>query len=419
MIIEKIKKVGHFFLDKPLIKYWENSSTLRIRKHLANAKKNKKRMPIKVAFIAQMPEVWDKQQYVYETMKADDRFDVSIILVPEFDYEKFKLKNYGDERKFYHRKYPDAKFLLAVNKDGKTIDLKKHKFDYIFYERPYNRYLPKSIRSTTACRYTKVCYIPYATPDYAETANIDFLEFYRYVYMGFMNSEIRCNRLNKYFSDKKSNDCHRIVDFGYPILEACTKLPEIQNEKKNIMWAPRWAFDSDIGGSHFLEYKDLIIDFAKEHDDLKIISRPHPLTFPNLLKTGLMTEKEIMAYKKKCKDNDVSFDDNKIIEDSFVKTDILISDLSSVLWLYFYMGKPIIYCTCDIKLSDDLKEMTDLMYKADNWNDVKKYLDLLIGGNDPMKEKRKEYIKKQMNKFNDIVNNIIEFVYRDYSETML
>ena len=40
---------------------------------------------IKVGFIVQMPQVWDKESPVYERMTADSQFDPWLIVVPSYD----------------------------------------------------------------------------------------------------------------------------------------------------------------------------------------------------------------------------------------------------------------------------------------------------------------------------------------------
>ncbi|MBQ9608462.1 MAG: CDP-glycerol glycerophosphotransferase family protein [Lachnospiraceae bacterium] len=414
MNIDFLKKIGHMVLDRPMDWYLDKRSMSRIKKHLDSLEERKKTLPIKVAYVVQMPEVWDKQQPVYEAMAKDERFDVSFIIVPKYDFQNNKIGEYGRERKFFHKKYPDAKFLLAINKSGELINIAKYKFDYIFYERPYDIYLPDTLKASKVCRISKVCYVPYVTHDSADKGRIFNRDFYRHVYMGFTNSEIFCRNLKKSFSEKNLK-YHKFVNLGYPILDICRTLEDIPHDKKCIMWAPRWAFTKEIGGSHFLDYKDEMLDFALDNKSVDIVERPHPLMFPNIIKTGIMSENEVQNYKKKCEENCIKFDNNMMIEDSFKKTDILISDWSSILWLFFYTGKPIIYCPCDVELSEELDEIVKLMYIAESWEDVKRILDDLLNGNDYMKEQREHYLELQKNKYNDATGSILEFVYDDFT----
>ncbi len=413
MGVDSVKKNIYKILAKRYHRFLDMTSANKIKKHLKNIEKTEKNSVIKVAFLVQMPEVWDKQQPVYEAMVADERYQVSLLLVPEFDFENSVLGKYGKVKDFFTDKYPDADIVYASDDAGIIIDLEKYKFDYIFYERPYSPYLPDELRSANVCRFLKVCYIPYTTPDFAEGDTVAYKDFYRNVYIGFMNSEIRTKRLEKSFT-KRSLSCHKFVNIGYPVLDECRKLEEIPHDKTTVMWAPRWSFSDDIGGSHFLDYKDDIVEFANRHNDIQILQRPHPLMFSNILKCNIMTEEQVDTYKNKCSANGIKFDTNKVIEDSFKETDILISDLSSILWLFFYTGKPIIYCPCDIELSEELTELIQYMYVAKSWEEVSKILEQLLQGNDIMKKEREKFLLERKNKYNDATENILEFIYKDY-----
>ena len=76
----------------------------------------------------------------------------------------------------------------------------------------------------------------------------------------------------------------------------------------------------------------------KKYDDMNVVIRPHPLTFSNMIKEGRMTEAEVVYYKKRLEDEGVRIDSNKMIEDTLFETDILISDYSAILIMYFLTG---------------------------------------------------------------------------------
>lgn len=113
-----------------------------------------------------------------------------------------------------------------------------------------------------------------------------------------------------------------------------------------------------------------------------------------------------------------------MIEESFNDTDVLITDASSVIAMFFMTGKPIIFCP---KEPYDEKELSGLLqtiipglYIAHNWLDVNKYLDkLLLRKEDLLLDKRLDIIRKNF-KYNDnATDNIVEYVYADFSKTMM
>lgn len=419
-MIDKIKKIAHFFLDKPINRILDIDASKKISCHLKDVQNKKEKnldkdIKIKVAFIVQMPEVWAQQSSMYEYLENDERFDVSIIRVPQYDVGDRKYKNYNSVKQFFSKKYPDAHFVDIFDKNGKRININGSEYDYLFYERPYNAYLPRDLRSSHMSRYTKVCYIPYTTPDYKSGVGhkAPDKEFYRYVYIGFHNSDSRIKVLYESMR-KRHRRYHHYVNLGYPVLNECINTTTLPHDKCVVMWTPRWSYDSNVGGSHFLEYKDSIINLGKEIDDIKVVARPHPFTYTYMINNGYMTKKEVDEFKNNAIKNGVVFDKNKSVIDSFAETDILVSDLSSIIWQFFFQGKPVIYCPCDIPLSDELNELLKAMYIAENDDDIKKYVKEIASGNDFKKPDRQKIIDTYLSKFSNPVDNFVEYLINDY-----
>ncbi|MBQ7707170.1 MAG: CDP-glycerol glycerophosphotransferase family protein [Lachnospiraceae bacterium] len=423
-MISKIKKVVHFFVDRPLNRIWDIVSTAKISAHLSDVRRQKKeerkgfsKRKIRVAFISQMPEVWGQQSSTYERLAADDRFEVEIVCVPQFDIGDRKFKNYKAVKDYFKTRYPDAVLVDAVGRDKKVLDLKDKNYDYVFYERPYDIYLPKSLRCSRMCRYTKTCYIPYSTPDFKPEPGYNAFEkeFYRNVYIGFQNAESNIRVLYDSMY-KRHRKYHHFVNLGYPLLNDAAATESIPHEKYVIMWTPRWSYDAKVGGSHFLEYKDTIINLGNEFDDTKILARPHPFTYTYMVNNGFMTEKDVEDFKKKALDNGVSFDENKSVIDSFKAADILVTDLSSIMWLFFFMGKPVIYCPCDYPLSDEVNKLIDAMYVAKNVEDIRTYIKEIISGNDYKKLDRQKFVDAYMKKNSDPAGAFVDYLVKDFSE---
>ena len=147
-----------------------------------------------------------------------------------------------------------------------------------------------------------------------------------------------------------------------------------------------------------------------------MLLRPHPFTFKYMVEEGYMTEEQVEAYKAEADRLGCTFDKNKMINDSFVGADILISDFSSIVWQFFYQGKPIIYCMGDNDLSSDLQELVDVMYVAESYDDVKHYIAELSKGNDYLKADRQKVIDKYLKKYDNSADDIVEYIVKDFIE---
>ena len=394
IIMYPICKVRDFVLDFRSVYY---HSKLRRKKHVGK---------IRVGFIVQMPEIWDKEEEIFDRMRIDKRFHVQMFVCPSYDFVNKTVKHKYDDT-FFFDKYHDAIKLFSNNQ---WVDLEEYKLDYVFYQRPYDAYLPKNYKSHNVVRFSKICYVPYAFWPLASDLCGYNREFFRNVYFAFMESAEHCKLISK----KKHSG--RILYKGYPALDHI--LPEREFDSNSILWTPRWSYDKRVGGSHFFEYKDEIIELKKEQLNLNIVIRPHPLAFENYIRLGMMNESEVEEYKKKTADVGIVFDKNKRIEDSFVDTGILITDISSIIFPFFLTEKPIIFCKPDVGVSPALKSIMSALYIANSWDDVETILRDIKNGNDYLRDERHKIADWFRNDVVDSDKKIISTIINDYNKVM-
>ncbi|MCR5293483.1 MAG: CDP-glycerol glycerophosphotransferase family protein [Eubacterium sp.] len=443
------KNAAHAVVDRPRNRVLDVTSALKlgamIRVHRNDRINTEYDRKIRVAYIVQMPEVWDKQKSFFEALTADGRFNICVIIVPPYNNDTGRFGDIAENFRFYRENCRNCKIINAFDKRKKAIDIRKFRFDYVFYERPYDPYLPKSLRCRTVSGFAKTCYIPYATYDLwqGEGINTECKEFFRYLYIAFNNSEFHTRTMYEAMW-KPCRLPHHFMDLGYPVHYDCIEkrdLPEKSDDKSTdaaadigakasasdgseegysiaqtvVMWTPRWSYEPKIGGSHFMEYKEEIIRIGEEFPGAKVIIRPHPLTYDHMVAIGRMTEKDVSDYQKRVAEKGVMVDDNKMIDDTFKNVDILISDISSVMWQFFFSGKPIIYCTNDIVVSKEFGEMSELTYKASSYDDIRKHLSGLLSGNDYMKAERQKYIDAYKEKYSNPTGRMIAYLIKDFS----
>lgn len=363
---------------------------------------------IKIAIIAQMPEIWDKLESVYKEMMSRDNISVTFIVVPEYDFNKKQINNnYGKELDFFKTVSPN--YILALN-ENEWIDIKDYNFDYVFYQRPYDWYLPEILQSNYVSNYSKICYVPYAN-----FQGYDFsldLPFFHSVSYAFMYSDESCDIL-KNKSRKRLLSKYQSFYNAYPIYENYLTLKTQKNDGKvKIVWTPRWTTDETSGGSHFFDYKDKILELNKKFNNIEVVFRPHPLAFANYISTGLMTSEEVSDYKNKMEENGVILDENAIIEDTLRDTDILISDGSSIVTLFFLTGKPVIFCGTRKLMNDTSKQVADTLYNANSWQEIEDFLVELVNNNDYNYENRVNVRKKLFSDRDNIAKFVVDVLCR-------
>ena len=415
-MIERIKEIAH-------ITVW-NLRQIKANCYLKRTGQKKlsdSSQKIKVGFLVQLKEVWDKQAPVYEKLNADNRFIVFLIVVPPpgdgtstHSFEKYeKLLN------FLKLKYPTADIQKAYDKNW--LDLSFMGFDYIFYPRMWESELPSAYRTEEVIKYAKTCYISYGAGGFIYDKYFYYKRsFFLSLYINFCSSNEEINSIPT--SRYKYN-----VFLGIPLLDCaiarqrCIDTQSKSNRKSNknsILWTPRWTFEKMFGGTTFYAYKDKILSLKTKMPNINLTLRPHPLTFKNALEIGKMTEQEIKDYKNSVKQHGALFDTNAMIGDTFKQTDILITDYSSVILEFFLSGKPVIYCTkTNINFDENYKKMIQGCYIAENWEQIEMTVQKLLNGEDDLKTIRMNIIEDIKKQHLGATERIVNFLINDAYHT--
>ena len=168
-----------------------------------------------------------------------------------------------------------------------------------------------------------------------------------------------------------------------------------------VIWAPRWTTDKKLGGSNFFTYKDFMLDYFREHDEMNLLMRPHPLMFDNFISTGEMTADEVEKYKAEVNSiKNIAFDDQKEYAATFWNSDVLIADYSSIVPEYFLTEKPLIFCATNMELTllDNMKDILKGSYVVNSEQELRGCLEELRQGKDTRKDIRIEMKQKLFGK---------------------
>lgn len=371
-----------------------------------NKKREKNKDIIKVGFCAEMPAVWDKVAPVFEFMLNDKRFEVKLVFAKTINTKS--EEEFVNIKKFFIERYPNVEYIV----NGEEICLKDYRFNYFFYQRPYNALYTNNMRVENVRKYTKICYIPYGYSgskifDKGNT-NIDFFEN---VYLGFIELEEHINILKQQFKRSIEKGYQYFEKLGYPAFEKYIDF-ESKIFQGKVLWTPRWTIDDDLGGSHFFDYKD---DFLELSNQANCIFRPHPLMFKNFVDTGLMSSEEVVNYISVLKKRNIEYSEGVPIIKDFENTDILLTDYSSIIAEFFLTGKPIIYCKAQCELNEEYSNLMQGIYIAENWEQVEYYLNNLLKGNDYLKEERIRIISEHYSNVRGAAKRIVDRIIDDYT----
>jgi hypothetical protein len=226
------------------------------------------------------------------------------------------------------------------------------------------------------------------------------------MYFMFTDSEYTKSILEKKYSRSAKKKIRNIKYLGSPALEQCVNH---KGEGGYITWSPRYA--NWQGGSTFLEYRDFFPEFVRK-TGRKVIFRPHPGVFT----THLMTDEEWAVYLKELDDLGVITDITSPVDEIFEKTDILIADYSSVILNFFLTGKPVIYCENGIVFSEAFMGVKENSYVAHSWDEVERFYEGIVGGNDSKKAGREKYIEENFGNMMGAADRIVDCICEDWKK---
>lgn len=393
-----------------------------LKKYVKNENENDK---IKVVFFVQLPALWNKVESVYQCLVADKQFDIEILAIPDYRYDDNKEFDLTYNKAYEFLSDKGIKSINAYTENG-WYNLQKSQPDYVFYPRPYDPYMPIQYKSSTVSKYAKICYISYG---YLLTTTLQRgcmdINFFSNLYLFFAESDYIKDYNKSRFKITHFRTMRKSINVGYPPLEDVLKNRveschywKKDNSQFKVIWTPRWAIDEGHGKSNFFSYKDSLVDYFKKSDNSSFILRPHPLAFRTFIENGLLTEAELNEYRGNFDNKNMFIDDRGDYISTFWVSDVLISDISSVIIEYFIMGKPIIYCESSVQSNAVLEEILKGCYIAKDFKDITNYLENLKQGNDPLKEKRKEIIKSifDLDKLKNTSKNILEELLKDMNK---
>lgn len=408
-------KINNYILYNYIIPYRHKISLGKIQD------KNK----IKCVFLALDENIW-KYDGVYRLMLQNPDFEPMILVCP--------IVNYGYENMIYKMSncynYFKTKGYNVINSYDSTkdtyIDLRKDlKPDIIFYTNPYkglidDRYYVDKFPDILSA------YIPYSSQESIPSTEGYNLDSHNRFWRIYAVSPYH----KGYSANMAINKGKNVIVTGYPQIELfidknyiplnnCWK--ESNSPKKRIIWAPHHTLQAAgvVNYSTFLKYADFMLEMADKYKDkVQWVFKPHPHLY-NKLCILWGKDKASEYYDKWKNKSNTSFIDSGYV-DLFLTSDAMIHDSGSFVVEYLYVNKPVLRPLNEISLNELYNEYglecLNNYYLAKSQIDIEQFIKMIIAEEDPLKEKRTQFITKtlypQESKipseliFEDIISNI-------------
>lgn len=394
------------------------------RKRISRTHHNEK---MRIVFIVQRTEVFNSVRTVFEAAVASGECEVYLLPLPRCAIEHKELfwNTYASVVKFCHQ-LCGGKVIDTFDFETETYyDLTQLMPDYIFLNVPYTIQYPGVYSLEKLALIAKVCYVPYGYampnenkyPDlYAGSYYVGLMKYISFLFVDGDASYSYCKKNRMWLSELLFGK--RLYNVGYPRFDIINAY-EDQPMENTILWLPRWTSTKQIDEgnleSHFFDYSDSLLEYVDGQDYYRLIIRPHPLMFENYIKYGLMSEQDVLKYKGVMKKNEkFSLDEKPSYDDAFNTADVLVTDYSSTIIEFFLRNKPVIYCGKREELSPKIADVTETFYYVNGWEQLKKVLDDLKDGIDPLKEKRRIAVGQFRKKTQNAGEAIFNILRKDY-----
>ena len=399
-----IKNVKILQKDFSLAKYFPFCNTVELKTKLnynnVLTKLKSKNEKIRLLFVCEENSKWSYQN-LYNLFKTDNRFEVlPVVLFPII------TKNRVEFTQNANLKFFKELGVHAIDgydyKNKRNIDIKTFMPDIVFYQQPW--YLYGCNHPIEVSKYALTILVPYGYTTLNPKSWGSFLvkQVYSTLWKFFSESPYH----NKFYAeaagmgDKGILKATGSLKFDY-YRTSETNSSIWKGNGKRIIWAPHHSINNEgLKMSTFKWNYMFFLEYAKSHQDLSFIVKPHPALKSTCITSGFMNETEYDNYIRVWNSlpNALVYDKGNYF-DIFKSSDMLITDCSSFLGEYFPSKHPILLLERTDRADFDKlgKILESGFYKATCTQEIESILeDVLYKNSDPLAKKRVKLISKYL-----------------------
>ncbi len=373
----------------------QNTIYTNLRSILFYRRPKKKKDASTVIFLVTRPSVWNSVKSIYETVVKKGVYTPCLVAIPPKKNGKMDLQ--GKETYDFCCSIDSKNTVAGYDCErGEWFDLSKREPRAIICMIPYEEEYPECYCFERLRDISTLCYVSYG---YTMKAGDMQKVTVRPAVMKYIHNIFACNDIMYQYYHKRIALSEvfgrRVYNVGFPRFDEYEGYKRVlPRDNMTILWLPRWTTDQDVNSdsnepSTFTLLKDKVVKFAKDNQNIKLITRPHPKAFENYIRRGTYTSEEITEYMAEYENCDrLSMDLSPNYFNSLVDADVLIADFTSLIAEYFVLNRPIIYFGNVITDPPIHKEMFQSFYHVTSWDEAEKVLIQLQNGNDVKKAQR-------------------------------
>ena len=374
---------------------------------------------LRVVFVIGDECKW-KCQLVYEAMLQSDHYDPYIApTVMDLGWidDKLQPERYRKCREFFVQKN-DRVLDVCDIVDGvaRPRPLAEFKPDIVIYQQPWG--IAEEQAPIAVSRYALTFYMPYYIVGTGEQWGLHKAPIFRILYGHFIESIDFVN----YFKSKQGrwHVGSTMFPCGNPFREEIWRARDNREQEDCVIYAPHWSFENAEGTnrkgwSTFLKTGEEMLCFAKQHPEIHWIFKPHPMLRIKLEERKVWPLEKIAQYYRDWETLGEAYYSGNYIP-LFYRSRALITDCISFLTEYLILDRPLIRLepAKPPAIIEPARRKFDAMYRVNNHEELKKVFDtVILGHQDPMKEKRHQVISSIGLDKNDISQQVIQILNQE------
>ena len=349
---------------------------------------------IKVVFFVQDTSVWPSLQSAYYAGASDERFAVKLVYIP------FQHENSDLAEDYLHKYHCMGLPILKHTEYSLTEDNP----DVAIFVKPYDL-IPDQFYIDDVDKVVRRCvYIPYGM----EIGNS--IESIRYQYkliLHYRAWKILCYSEQYYkrariYSYKNARNYLKIGHPRFDLIDIDLKndqtvkhIQKLSKGRKIFLWNTHFTLDQNSTWGSYMVWGESILEYVKNHKDIFLIWRPHPLFFKALEKAeGMNSDKASELFASISQNENIYLDKSESYLSSFYISDAMISDASSLVPEYLVWGKPILYTPKPNGQGFFDEEIYELLYVVNSEIDISDFFDQIKKGIDIKKDERENNLDK-------------------------
>ena len=391
-----IQKLRAFSFNAKVIYYFILQSIVRPYKIKKLIKKDK----IKVAFFLQDITIW-KYDILYELLVQNKKYEAIIFVIPFINLNE-QLQKTLLQNTFQQCLQRGYKVINSFDQTTHSwIDIKSiFNPDIIIFTNPHFSTLDKYYISNFKFRLN--LYAQYAF----HVSNLNKIQYNQLFHNLLWKQFCETKMHQKFAAENSFIGKFNTIYTGYPgtwkFITPDKTIPspwKINNKSViKIIWAPHHTIfpnDSGLAYSNFLQYAKDIKEFITHNKYIHIAFKPHPLLRNKLYMHpdwGVIKTNNYYEFWKNLENGQLEEGE---YHNLFNFSDALIFDSGSFVAEYLYVNKPSIFCWRDDhipeRFNDFGKLALNIHQKAQNFDDIKKFIENVCQKIDPKITERKQF----------------------------